>query len=669
MPSTTTSKRHIQKKIKPFTKRFLKSIWAFPVILFLVVGVLTSLKISGTSIGMYHQILYGEQVKDPNLIAGNPQPIRSDEWLFMTQMTIAQSQAGYPRINQNIAEGKDMSVILDVPYKEWSTIFKPQNLSFFALPLEHAFAFKWWFILFLLITSVYFFILKVTRFSRPTSIVLSIALSLSPFVFWWYQSATVLPFAYAFLMALLIAKIIDGDDFFGVKQKIWKSLLYGIVFAYILVAFALLIYPPFQIPIVLITLAFAVGYMLNKVLNEQKPLKLILQRFSILTLAAITALSIVIIFALTRLEAIHIIMNTVYPGQRSVPSGGGSYLLLFDGFLNPQLQSLRHAAHFVQNQSEASNFILVLPFLILPAFALSFECLFKKKRVDWVLVLFSVCAVVFMLNSFVPFGDRAYKLILLDKVPHDRLMLGVGVLASFIFIYILKGLDNIKTNLWSYRLLVTTYVGACFIALLWAGYYAADHYPKFISSDLKIFAFAGGSCAILFFAFLRYRFIAALILLCFSLGSVFYIHPLYKGLGFDTRQAISQEIAENSKPGDTWVTADSIVFENAGIINNRDSIGGIQFYPNLSFWKQIAGANDEDIYNRYAHVVFRDESAQERPLQLLQVDSFSVQLNCGDFITKNVDFILSSSKLNKPCFELKDTIAYPLASFYVYEVK
>ena len=90
------------------------------------------------------------------MIAGSPRGVRSDEWVVNTQMIIAQAANDFKRVNYNIG-GQDMSLISDVPYKEWSIMFKPQNLTFFIMPLEYAFAFKWWLLGFSLIISCYFF--------------------------------------------------------------------------------------------------------------------------------------------------------------------------------------------------------------------------------------------------------------------------------------------------------------------------------------------------------------------------------------------------------------------------------------------------------------------------------------------------------------------------------
>ena len=93
--------------------------WLFPVVATILLVGLTLCKVSGSSIGRYHTVFYG-QGDDSNLLLNRPRDIRSDEWLVNTQMTIAQANNNFQRINKNIGNGQDMSVVLDVPYKEWS---------------------------------------------------------------------------------------------------------------------------------------------------------------------------------------------------------------------------------------------------------------------------------------------------------------------------------------------------------------------------------------------------------------------------------------------------------------------------------------------------------------------------------------------------------------------
>ena len=121
--------------LRPTVSRRLRP-WAFPLILLVIVAVLSGMRLSGSSVGIYHQLLYGADAHDPNLVANSPQTIRSDEWRVNTPLIVSQWRLSYPRFNKNVGTGQDMSVVVDVPYKEWSVAFRPQHWPFFVLPLE-----------------------------------------------------------------------------------------------------------------------------------------------------------------------------------------------------------------------------------------------------------------------------------------------------------------------------------------------------------------------------------------------------------------------------------------------------------------------------------------------------------------------------------------------------
>src|SRR6185295_13851175 len=105
--------------LKNTLRRLQNSIWFFPAILLLPLLLLTIFKISGSSIGVYNNILYAKTQPAPGLLLNKPREVRSDEWVVNTPMTIAQAQNGYARVNTNIGNGQDMSVVLDVPTKDW----------------------------------------------------------------------------------------------------------------------------------------------------------------------------------------------------------------------------------------------------------------------------------------------------------------------------------------------------------------------------------------------------------------------------------------------------------------------------------------------------------------------------------------------------------------------
>src|SRR5690606_16943700 len=120
--------------------------------------------------------------------------------------------------------------------------------------------------------------------------------------------------------------------------------------------------------------------------------------------------------------------HSLYPGQRTSPPGDLPALSVSDGFLMPLLQGELRGKNYYSNQSEASNFILLLPFLFVPGLILQYLEYTRNKKIDWAFLGVQACALLFFIRAFIPVGDEVYKLLLLDRVPNTRLRAGMGFL-------------------------------------------------------------------------------------------------------------------------------------------------------------------------------------------------------------------------------------------------
>ncbi len=260
-------------------QRLVVSVWFFPVILLLPLVLLTTFKISGSSIGVYHNYFYGT-TRDSSLLSGTPRLVRSDEWRVNTQMTIAQENNHYNRINHNIGDSQDMSVLPDEPYKEWSELFKPHNWAFLILPFEQAFAFKWWIMGYLVIISCYFFILTILPGRKLLAVLLSLALFFSAFLQWWYViSALGCVYYSLFLLTAFI---------YLIRSKTRRqSLLLSLLISYLLVSFGLLLYPPFQIVCALAAATFGIGFLVQH--SRLTPRKALLEKVAVLAISGLLA--------------------------------------------------------------------------------------------------------------------------------------------------------------------------------------------------------------------------------------------------------------------------------------------------------------------------------------------------------------------------------------------
>ena len=299
-----SKKQKDTNSVRRYFQSLTRSVWLFPAILTVILIGLTAFRISGSSIGIYHEVFYGKQANDPNLLFGGPQPVRSDEWLVNTQLLLAQDANDYKRINENIGTSRDMSFNIDVPAKDWSAPFKPQNLVFFVLPFEYAFAFKWWVILYLLILGGYFLTLRLFPGKRLLASLAALGFGFSPFIFWWYLNGTISPLMYGFFIILIVMKILNGEPAAFLKKLDvrYSYALYVLLLAYLLVCFGLVLYPPFQIPVAIAVASFLFGYLLQKYFEKKEKKILIAQRLSVIIMAVVVAGGVMFTFLNTHKE-------------------------------------------------------------------------------------------------------------------------------------------------------------------------------------------------------------------------------------------------------------------------------------------------------------------------------------------------------------------------------
>lgn len=643
--------------------RALKPVWYFPLAILLILFLLTALRISGTSTGIY-SMLDGTTAQDTGAIALNPRGVRSDEWLVNTQMTVAQATSNFQSVNPNIGNGQDMTLVVDAPYKEWSEAFKPQNLAFFVLPLEYAFAFKWWILSVILILACYFLALELFPKKILRSALIAMVVGLSPMIFWWYQSITLLPLAYSFIIILICLRMLKAQT-----PKV--KLLYSLALSYVLICFALVLYPPFQIPCMIAVVVFLLGWLLEQYPNRKALVK-VLSLWPYLLLTVFITGAVGGTYYLTKKEVIHTITHTVYPGIRVITSGGTDPLLSFSSFLSPNLQYDEKAASgYLQNQSEASNFIFIAPFLFLPSLYLIIREKRRHNKMLWGLLLINILLACFLarMHLITPWLDPMYQLLLLDKVPNTRLVMGLGIVGILQLFLLMKALDTTNLKKYELRWMAAMSAGIGLIVMLLIGHYTVDHFPVFIASYAKVYLFAIW-IALGIFLILQKRFIAGLIVIAaFSLLSVYRIHPFYQGLGPLTSSQTIQAIKSYPSDG-KWIVLEDRLIINLPLIAGKQSLSGVQFYPQFKLWQELDTDNKyEQVYNRFAHVLFSADEKYTEKMTLRYADLFVVKFDpCEDFFQKNTKYVLSPKELTGDCIQADKTVNLPAKQLFIYKV-
>lgn len=634
----------------------------FPSLVGAFVVLMTFFQISGSSIGVYDSFLGIE--KDTTLI-GEPRTVRSDEWVVTTPFIASQVQNNFPAYSPEIGQGQDMSLVVDVPYRDWSMLFKPQNWSFFVLPFDNALAFKWWFLAAALLLAVYFFVLSLYPKRYFMAGLLSVFFFLSPYIQWWYQSITILPIAYGLLILVLALKILQ-------IKSLKNLVLFSIITAYLCVCFILLMYPAFQI-----TIGLVIASLFLSILIGKKQLHLLNNKRSILEIVAIllTAVCITGLFLWQHIDAIRSTLDTVYPGSRNVTSGGYNPFSFLTWPLSYLLLTGTTAVNIGNNQSEGSNFILV-GLIVLPAILYLMkrtkQSFTKQERV--ILVTLTLLLVLLAVRMFIPLGSEVFKFIGLASVPHVRLLIGIGVINLVILTIAVgrKQTNNSWTSVYSLKQIVTSLVFVGIYTLIIS--VAVRHFGLAVVGikETLIVALAfGASTSFLLSGNLRIRYIGLSLLVIGSFASSALVNPLYNGSLLEKNPFVSYVASEEKKNSHYWVVNDSPQLSAMVLASGAEVYGGVNTYPQTSLWSKEF-PEQEDIYNRYAHVRFRlDEAVSKPSLSLVQADSFYVDISpCDKLLDRlNIAYIVSETAINSSCLSNKSPLTFAQKDIYIYSRK
>ncbi|MFO0862169.1 MAG: hypothetical protein U0516_00385 [Candidatus Saccharibacteria bacterium] len=647
--------------LKPYKQAEKYYVWIFPAISVLVFLILCIGKIHGSSIGLY-EATANPGLKDKNLLFGFPRQIRSDEWVVNSPLQYAQKATNFASINPNIGNGQDMAIVLDMPVGDWSVIFKPQNIAFLFLPFSIAFSFHWWFMLLALLIGAY--LLFRTLIPPPKnnllSALLATAFSFSPFIMWWYTNGTLLSIAYVFWMLFFFIEILKCTN---LKYKI----AYGVGLAYFVVCLALTFYAPFIIATCLAGLFIAAGYLFS-----QKNLKKFItkQNILILSLAVFAAAILLGIFYIIHKEAIHLVQSTVYPGRRSNVDSPAELSALFDVFKLFFLQSKEFITRNMINQSEASNFVYMFIYLLVPAAYIIYEGV-KHKKNDWFLIIISLGIIVFLTRMLVPADtDFVFKLLLLDKSAKKRLLIGLGVLNISFIIAIIRNVRLRAKPLPRFVIIITTFTTT---VMLIAQYFIFINKLEFISSHTKQYIIILSILilsAIVFLLYKRTVIYAALCLLLISMAMSFYINPIYKEVPFEYDTVVKRISQQNAAQSGTWVVLENITLEQYPQMAGANSISGVMIYPQYGVWEDFPNYEQyKDIVNRYAHVTFKLNNEKMDYIYLNQADLMTVNIDpCNAFAQQHIMYFISTKVEVSPCINQINRFYNGQQLIYIYKI-
>lgn len=608
----------------------------FPAIVALGAVILIALSISGTSSGA-HWANFGVGV-DPQLLLGAPRLIRQDEWLVSQSWTISQYMQGFPAVNGTFPGGMDATVLMELPNSDWSSFFRPHLWGYLLFGLDVGIAWAWWVPAFGLVTGTYLLVVTLLPRRALTAAVVACAMFFTPIFQWWYGPNALWPAAWSMLAMAAVLWAMRED-------RLWVRAVWAGVVGWLAVTMAIGLYIPFMLPAVVVFLFFAVGVIVDQRPWRRGVLKPLLLKLLPLAIAAAAAAVVVIVWVVTRIETIDAVQSTVYPGKRSVPTGG---LLAVDPFLAafagaPFGQTFATGSTILgPNPSEAATAILLAIFVFPAMIWFSVRTWRRDRRVDWILIGAMSGLVLLLAFLFIPGWDAVAQLLLLDRVPVTRYRMGFAVMMPLFFALIAREVDRSSQRTWPIALaslsVASLLTGASLIAIV------LTDPLTFASSTLWPVALVAVLAAVWFLFYRRTIWLSAVSLLVASLVIGAAVNPFYRGVFDLNRTEAGQQIAtiEGDDSG-VWLGVGSAEIMALLMQSGVEAYSGMQTFPPAQMWEDIdPDGSDEAAWNRLAHVRWTwgsGEPMTEAPYPDALVSNFDA---CSTFAQEHVAYVLSN---------------------------
>jgi len=601
----------VHKSEQPFELiRFDKRVKWFLGICAVLFVLLTVAKIHPVSLAIWNQLLPDGSLARRGLISGEPRQIRMDDYAVSTPWLLSQVNNGFPDQNETI--GGEKAPVLVAPAKHFSQLFKPQNWGFFFLDSERAYAWTYSFYFVFALIGASFMLLLLTRNNFWLSVFGGLWLLLSSGTQSWVYGPAVMIGAVGFIFVASVYLIYSTQ---------WKQiLLISIALAWLLMVYALILYPPYQVPLSYVLLALLIGYGINN-WDGKRMLALWPVKSGAAVLTVILLAGAFLAFYTDIKPTLDAIMNTVYPGKRSELGGTGFIGNWFSEYYSWQMNDRLFPAKWLNN-CELSHYITFAP-IIIPAMVVSF---WQTRRIDWVLILLSVFIGIGYLWIEVGFPDWLAKLSLWSMSPTRRTQIPFGIANVLLTVMYLHYLTTIKFKSKPlYAALGFAGVAAFMIYAAELNIGDSDGFFKWRQIFLPTAFFAGLGILLLPTWQPSYRasiFCAGIML--FLLPNL-RMNPIAKGLTPITEHALYRAVQDirQRDPNARWVVNGSQYISYLVTATGVKLLSGVKYIPARNITRVLDPQMKRDsAYNRYAHTVYNSYIDPAKPDSVIMINNF-----------------------------------------------
>ena len=599
----------------------------------------TLLEYSGSSIGIYNDIIQGESREKNFLpILGRYRSIRSDEWsvntpIFVSQAVSKDNKFGY--YNDNLRGSlTDMYCVVAPAVKDILILGKPFNIGFLLFGAAKGLSIIWYgkWIALALVSFEFFMLL--TEKKKLLSLCGTLLIVFSAATQWWNETDLMM---WGMLALLLLDKYLSTDK---LKNKIICAT--GLFISAISYVFRM--YPAWQIPFIWIYFALFIFLCIK----NKKTYKIGKKDIPIILILVLAIVGMGIRFLKMSSDALLATMSTDYPGERFEIGGGGlkilfsyvySFLFPYYDIDNPcelagmlsfyPIPMILSVIYLIRNKDRKEHFKFFIPLLIV-AIAFSVFTIFKTNRIF-------------------------AKLTFLYMSTGPRLAVPLGFIQILLLIYLMS-ITNKESKIMNKVLSIITAIIASSLIFIVASKTA----PIGLLTPIRSYA-----CGIVLVVFMYLIFtmnrpknknILIMGLICMSIVTGATVNPIQKGISVLTDKPLAKQIQKivNEDPeNNLWITENTYFYmPNYPLASGAKVINSTNIYPNFELYKIVLGDEEykkpenKKIFNRYAHITMTINKTQNK-LELLFEDSIKVYLTPEKVKELKIKYIVATRKLEE----------------------
>ena len=604
------------------------------VLSFLLLIMLVSFKISGSSMGCW-KLFLGDG--ESGIRLGEPRVWRSDEWGTLTPLCFRQQYntlGAYNRYSQTLGSIlTDNMLVYGQPSWDILTLFRPFYWGYLFFGSERGLSWFWCSRLIVLFLSWFELGMLITDGQKKLSVMLSVCVSFAPFLQWW--------FAINGLVEMLIygACFVLGSNYLVSHTFNPRKIAVAVGMAVCAVGYVLTFYPTWMVPVawgfVPLFLWVIIWKFNRKVLRRVDVMPWLL--IFVITAAGLT------ILAVTSWDVITAELNSVYPGNAPLSSGG-------TGLWWMMKYPISLVSRFSMNELivENSSIICFAP----AGFILALWVIIKEKKKDPLLILLLGMNLFLAWYYCVGIPKWLAKILLLSFVNSNRGPQVLGFLRLTLFVRAVALKEKAPKRWLAALAAVISSAVPMRLALGFTKYEPGGlRYEYFDTAEKIVVAWA--ILAVVFYLLYRARkskYTMAVLGVCtVVLASSIWINPVAKGVPEITKSETMKQIRDLVKedPQAIWLVVDmAYPATNIPAMAGADCLNTTQTYPQKTRWEMLDPEGEyEDIYNRYCHI--RASLGSKTMLELVSPDYVEVTLSPEDLKKLNIRYIVSTNDFDE----------------------